>query len=639
MLGILVRRSDWVTAGYLADHLGVTPRSVRSYVTAINQLTPDAIESGPLGYRATPRAAAIEIDGLDPARGTPRERLHTLIRRLLDSDEGVDVFETALEMQVSTGTVEGDLRRIRGMLRGTGLAYRREAAVVSLDGSELARRRFVGRVVNAELDDGALDPSAVRRAAERAGLDADAFAATGRDLVAALSEQGYRVNELAAADVVLRIAIAADRVAHGYSLGNSGAAPGGEGETEAERARVADLIGGIALERFGVTLGEGDTRHLASLALLSVVDPGSADPRAPRRADPAIEAAVARAVDGVVSAHEVALARGELVARLALHVQNFLQRAEEQLFSRNPMTRSLKAASPLVFEMAVAVASDLSRELGVEFPDDEITDIAMHLGTAIESDGDARARLTATLVCPGMDEMRRQLRERLENALGGEVAVTEVSTSYEPEWERFATDLVLTTIDPPAHVPGSERIVRIPPFLSERDVARVADAATRVRRQRRLARLRVEIQKWFVPGAFMRDAPASAPADVIRALGGALRAEGIIDDAYIDSALERERVSSTAFTESLAVPHAMTMSAERTAIAVAISEHGIDWHGDRVRVVAFVAFSESDRSAFQTVFEQLIDVFADPENARRVARRATDLPTFLTELAALIDEG
>lgn len=626
MLDILVRRSEWVTAGYLADHLGVTPRSVRSYVTAINQLTPEAIESGPLGYRATPHAVALEIDEVEPDRDAPRERSRLLVRRLLESADGVDVLETALEMHVSTATIEGDLRRIRALLRGTGLAYRRDAAVVFLDGSELARRRFIGRIVH----DDSMDPAAVRREASKFGLDTEAFAESGRDLVDGLSGLGYSVNELAAADVVVRIAIAADRVAHGHPL------EGALDEASGERARVARIVGEIAHERFGVVLGEGDILHLASLAMLSIVDPGS---EGARTADPAIEAAVRRAVDSVVRVHGVALARDTLVSRLALHVENFQERAEEQLFSRNPMTRSLKAASPLVFEMAVAIASDLARDLGAEFPDDEITDIAMHLGTAIEPGRDVRERLTVTLVCPGMDAMRRQLREHLERSLAGEVLVTEVSTSYDPDWAAFDTDLVFTTVDPPAHAPGIERAVVIPPFLAERDIARIAEAASRVRRHQRLANLRSEIQRWFVPGAFVRDMSATTPSEAIVALGGSLITEGIIDDAYVESALERERVSSTAFTESLAVPHALTMTATRTAIAVGINEHGIDWDGDRVHVVAFVAFSESDRPAFQTVFEQLVDVFADPANARRITRRAADLPTFLTELAALIDEG
>ncbi|MGO1414449.1 MAG: BglG family transcription antiterminator [Microbacterium gubbeenense] len=630
MLGILLRRSDWVTAGYIADHLGVTSRSVRSYVTAINRLAPhgDAIESGPLGYRAASGAAEVELDEDRPTRGTPRERALTLVRQLLETDEGVDVFVAALELHVSPGTIEADLRRIRAALDGTELGFRREAAVVSIEGSELARRRFIGLLVHEEADEGGRDVIASHRAAERLGLDAGEFTQTGRDLLDALSGLGYAVNELAAADVVLHVAIACDRSAHGHPLPDSGIAA-------RELAPVAEVIRGIARNRFGAELGESDLAHLASLVMLSIVDSGSSGSGI--RADPAVERAVASAVARVADAYDVELAQEGLVGRLALHVENLVRRVQEQLFSRNPMTRSLKAASPLVFEMAVQVASDLSRDLGVTIPDDEITDIAMHLGASLEIDRESRAVVTVALVCPGIDEMRRQLEKGIVAELGGEVEIIERSTRYDPDWAGFGADLVLTTIDPPAHG-ASEKVVRIPPFLSERDVSRIADAAHRVRRQRRLVRLREEIEKWFVPDAFVRDAPESSPEAIIRTLGDSLIDAGIIDDGYVASALEREALSSTAFTESLAVPHAMTMSANRTAIAVAVSEHGIVWGEDRVHVVALVAFSESDRPAFQTVFEQFVDVFADPSNARRITRRATDLATFLTELAALIDE-
>lgn len=60
MLSLLVREGEWVTAATLADALGVTPRSIRSYVTAVNARVPSgaAIESGPSGYRAGIDAAA-----------------------------------------------------------------------------------------------------------------------------------------------------------------------------------------------------------------------------------------------------------------------------------------------------------------------------------------------------------------------------------------------------------------------------------------------------------------------------------------------------------------------------------------------------------------------------------------------------
>lgn len=632
LLAVLLRRGDWVTAGYLADHLGVTPRSVRSYVTSINRQAAggDAIESGPQGYRATSAAGNVRLAALDPDRGTPRERLHALLRQLLDEPDGVDVFQAAVAMHVSVGTVEADLRRIRGMLRDTDLTFARDAAVVTIEGDELARRRLVSRIVHDELDEESFDIDALRRAADGMGIPAEAFGDVGRGLVDALSDLGHAVNELAVADVVLHIAIAAGRVERGHPLAHRDAA------TEGEPAHVAAAIDTLARRHIGVAMGEGDLSHLASLAMMSIVDPTGAG--APDL-EPAVETAVSDAVARAVRTYDVGIPTEGLASGLALHVQNLVRRADEQLWSRNPMTRSLKAASPIAFEMAVAVASDLSDALDVAIPDDEIADIAMHLGAALALGRQAQASLTAVIVCPGYDSMRQQLRASIERSLGHEIDVTTVQAGYDPDWDALGTDLVLTTIDPPAGLPGgSDRIVRIPPFLAERDIARIAEAANRVRRQRRLSGLRAEMERWFIPAAFVRDLDAQTPEDVIRRLGGALVAEGIIDGAYVESAIERERLSSTAFTESLAVPHAMTMSASRTAIAVAVNEQAIEWGSDRVHVVALVAFSESDRAAFQTVFEQFVDVFADPENARRITRRARDLPSFLTELATLIDD-
>ena len=52
MLALLVRRGDWVTASELADVIGVTPRSIRSYVASLNARVGEedvAVESGPQG--------------------------------------------------------------------------------------------------------------------------------------------------------------------------------------------------------------------------------------------------------------------------------------------------------------------------------------------------------------------------------------------------------------------------------------------------------------------------------------------------------------------------------------------------------------------------------------------------------------
>jgi len=114
-------------------------------------------------------------------------------------------------------------------------------------------------------------------------------------------------------------------------------------------------------------------------------------------------------------------------------------------------------------------------------------------------------------------------------------------------------------------------------------------------------------------------------------------AQGVIDDDYVQRTIERERLSSTAFTDALAVPHAIGMTATRTVIAVGVADRSIAWGDARVQVVAMVAFSEADREAFQTVFEQLVEVFSERDSVQRIVRRATDFSSFLDELVAVID--
>jgi len=50
-----------------------------------------------------------------------------------------------------------------------------------------------------------------------------------------------------------------------------------------------------------------------------------------------------------------------------------------------------------------------------------------------------------------------------------------------------------------------------------------------------------------------------------------------------------------------------------------------------------VAFSESDRAAFQTVFEQLVEVFSERDSVQRIVRRGTTFAAFLDELVAVVD--
>ena len=124
---------------------------------------------------------------------------------------------------------------------------------------------------------------------------------------------------------------------------------------------------------------------------------------------------------------------------------------------------------------------------------------------------------------------------------------------------------------------------------------------------------------------------------MIALLGERLHAAGVTDADFVERAIAREDMSSTAFTDALAVPHAISARTAQTAISIGIADGSVPWGDARVQVVALVAFSEGDKEAFRTVFEQFVEVFNDRDSASRIARRAGAFSTFLDELVAVID--
>ena len=630
ILTALLRRDSWMTAASLADLVGVTPRSIRSYVSALNaRVGGDAVESGPAGYRAG-ASARDALRARSGGESTPRDRLHALVRMLLDRADGLDVYATADGLHVSEATLEADLVRVRGLLEGTDLVLERERERVRLRGSEEDQRRLISRLAHDEMDAASFHPETFRRALGATGVSAEAVGPFKSALVRELGALGYFVNELAIADVLLHITIAADRVAAGYVI------PGETAGPRDEIARVGEVVARLAREAFGVELGVGDRRHLASLVLTRVVAPGEETTREAARSgvEERVEQAVRAELARASAEYDVDLVEDSFVLRLALHVQNLLRRAEGQALARNPLTRSLKTSYPMIFEVAVSIASGLHDRLGTPIHDDEIAYIAMHVGGRLERSRKAASILTATIVCPGYHELRELLRASVDRSLGSAIEVTSVVTAVDPDWASFGTDLVLSTIEP--GVTG-ERFVRIHPFFTDSDVERVQQAAGRVRRVRRLARLRDELSQYFAPDAFVHPLPDEGEEAIIRRLGGLLVGTGVIDQEYVENTILRERMSSTAFTDALAVPHALQMTAARTAIAIGVADGSAAWADGRVQVVALAAFSENDRAAFQTVFEQLVEVFSERESVQRIVRRGTTFEAFLDELVAVID--
>jgi len=630
MLDYLSQTPAWVTAGELADLLGVTPRTVRSYITALKAAAQplEVVESGAAGYRLDREAyaayRAAQRANTEPE--TPQNRLHALVRRLTEAPSGLDVYDLSAELFVSDSTIEADLAKVRQLLPETGLTLGRQGSVVTLKGSETDRRRLLSRMFRDETSRGLLELEEIQKE-----FASESLGAFKTDLIAMLDSQGYFVNEYGTNDVLLHVAIAIDRVTR-RTAPVIAATP----STPPDDMTLA--LSELVTRHFQVELGTGDLDYLALLLKTRVITPGQDKPAAvliESFVRPEDLESVRRIVAQAGEEFLVDLVEENFIVRLTLHVRNLINRAHDRSYSHNPLTRSIKTSYPMIYELAVYIASALQRQEKILINDDEIAYIAMHVGAHLQQQSRREDLVTCALVCPNYYDMHVLLRERIERVLGDELEVVSVITRSDVEWSGIEASLVLTTIEP--QVP-SEGVIVIQPFLTEGDIERVRKAASRIRRMRRRSHLKDDLLRFFDESLFLHNFYPADESAMIMALGERMLALGTIGQDYIDGAIERELMSSTAFTDNLAVPHSMSMTANQTSIAVVVNDSPMPWGENRVNVVAMVAFSREGRSSFQTVFDQFVEVFSDRADVQRLVKRSVDFSSFIDELVHLMDQ-
>ena len=113
-------------------------------------------------------------------------------------------------------------------------------------------------------------------------------------------------------------------------------------------------------------------------------------------------------------------------------------------------------------------------------------------------------------------------------------------------------------------------------------------------------------------------ARAGSRDDAIREAGAILLEVGAVDEAYIDSMLEREASVSTYMGNFLAIPHGTNEAKDsigRSAISVVRYDAPIDWDGNEVRFAVGIAGVENGHLE---ILGKIAIVFSDSDEVEKL---------------------
>lgn len=604
LLRILTETRHWITGNDLAGLLGVSGRTVRSDISAIEkQAGAVIVSSRRYGYRISSgyfSSPCMENEGSCHSPVKPAERYGFILKTLLDNDSGVHLDVLINRLFFSTSSIEKDLMKVRGMLKEIPeLHFQRSNNLLLLKGGELAKRRLYQKLVLEQLGGDLLDLNQL--AAYFREID---LVCIWNGLEQDLKHMGWEVREVFLPMLITYVGISMKRILEAHFCDASeydGTWPGDL--KEKAEYRISEHFFNCAKKDYGCDVPQDEVAVLA----LFLMDRGNLLPDTPAKVNLLME----QVLEQVFQTYQIDLRQDqELVRMLKHHICVLLYQNWNHDFEFPLTSREIKSNYPLSFEIACFIVNFLVEKTGHTIVETEIGFIALHLQCAYERRYSSE-KYRLLVISPYNHGLLSYFLDRVKMHFGQRAEIIGCQSIFEKNKVcREKPDLILTTFPLKNTLDIPTLLISL--FMNGSDENKIFEALNKLDSRR----FRTQCIPWMAtlasPHFFYTDLEAERPEEVIALLCGDLKAAGYIPDAFTESVLNREQMSSTAFEFQFALPHSLNVSAFHSVLSVAFLKKPIAWGPYKVSLVLLPAIGDKDRKRIEILFKWLGNVITDP---------------------------
>lgn len=353
LLKQLFEANTWVTAVSLANTLGISARTVKNYVSELNSCYQGIISSSRKGYHINPEIGAKALkEAKSSIPQTARERAAYIMKRI--SREPVSYYDLCEELFISSSTLYAVLPRIRKQLENFDLTLHTASDMLEIVGLEKNKRKLLSQLLYHESNENFVNLETIQSAFP----DIDILYVKNI-VLEILSEYRYFINDYSLSNLVLHIAIAADRIKHNAGYG--------EYEQTMETLELLPHeyeLSQKIVERlenhFQLKFSAGEVQEMTLLLISRATSLNYNSITVDNLADIIGKDCISlvyELVNAVGSFYYINLNEPEFLIRFALHIKNLLIRAQNEHFCKNPMGDTLKVTCPLIYDDAVCCSS------------------------------------------------------------------------------------------------------------------------------------------------------------------------------------------------------------------------------------------------------------------------------------------
>lgn len=603
---ILKAADTWVSAGELSRLLNVSTKTIRNYAKELEN-----VEKSSKGYKLKNTLKT------DPEQTTTfNNRMEKILSALLKEREGISVFDLSEQLYVSENTISMDIQQLRSIVANFGLKIVSKEFCFLLEGEERQIRKLIGWLTTQEKSDWFTSTSTLQQLYPHCNVEQ-----MEQFLIQTAQRCGLMANSFAMKNLMSHLIIILLRTESSHSLA----------EAPIMMDKIDDLLQ-ISCQQESVlqfvqevvdycqqitnqSVSENDIQQITALTILSSnlfkLNPDNLDIFA-EFIDHDFFNRVIQLIIKMNAYYGLPEMNNVFLCQFILHVYNMYWRTQIGLSYPNPLVQQIKRDHAAIYDVAVWFSYTFGEEFHVTVNEDEIAFIALHLGSyKIAADLD-KSRIPCLIVSEDYYGTSRKLIHELHYAFGEELRVIKIAPYAQITMENLNQAELIISSTPFSQ--GKVPVVQVNPLLTKKDLKKIRQKIDEISRRRRQNVILSSFLTLFRQELYFRNIDAGKTREeVIRFLCSKAERLGYIDSEFVKDVIEREHLSSTAFTDQCAFPHGVASQSSQSFIAVLHNDVPIDWNGSLVNFVLLIGIREQDMRLFRHIFDIVVNCFSNVE--------------------------
>lgn len=285
---------------------------------------------------------------------------------------------------------------------------------------------------------------------------------------------------------------------------------------------------------------------------------------------------------------------------------------------RNPLLNTIKSNFPLPFEIAFTSIKKVFKHTEYDLDENDAGYISLHIGAAIERCFNTRyIAKNVLLVCDGSHAIARVLEARLENYFAkkinilGIISYSEILDLQKKEFENI--DFVITTT--PLDLKYCPSII-VDFALKNKDIEAISKMLNVINKNKSN-----EKNHFFNKQLFINDKLYDNKIDLLSDMTDLLLENHIIEENFLDSVLEREKLAKTNINEIFAFPHPLKFYANETKVVVALLKKPLKWNGNEtVQIVFLLATKANETKDLNMLYNIIVEIINNAALQKKILK-------------------